>query len=115
MDSLAFTIINIICAVSFLVYSISCLTTVSMEEEYQRYGLARYRILTGGTQLFGVAGLLVGFHTPSIGAFAAGGLTLQMLLAIGVRAKIKDKPIQYLPAVIYLLLNGWLLLQYLSF
>lgn len=58
-------------------------------------------------QLCAAVGLLLGLEVPWIGR-AAAGLTLMMLLAVGVRIRIKDSLLQTSQALLYLVLNGWL-------
>jgi len=48
---------------------------------------------------------------PWMGQAAAGGLALMMLVAIGVRIRIKDTFVQTLPAIFYLILNAYLVLK----
>jgi len=55
-----------------------------------------------------VAGLLIGLYLPWLGQAAAGGLALMMVVALVVRLRIKDTPLQMLPAAGYLLLNAYL-------
>lgn len=114
LNSLPFKITVWFCALSFLIYSISCLTTRRMRLEFERHGLAQFRTLTGLFQLFGVAGLLVGLQFPVIGVFTTIGFTIQMLLAVGVRIKIRDSAIQCSPAGLYCTLNAGLLVGYLD-
>ena len=45
-----------------------------------------------------------------MGRAAAAGLALMMLVAVGVRFKIKDTLLQATPAVFYLVLNAYLCL-----
>ena len=55
-------------------------------------------------------GLLVGLSQPWMGRAAAAGLALMMLVAVGVRIKIKDTFLQTTPALFYLVLNAYLCL-----
>ena len=98
-------------ALSFLGYGISCVFTGHMQAEFERFGLARHRVIVGLTQIAGAVGLLVGFHYPFIGILSAGGLALQMLLGVGVRIKIRDSFLQTLPATFYFLLNAYLFIE----
>ena len=99
---------------SFLWYAIDCLTSVRMKLEFERYGLDRYRMLTGFLQICGVIGLCIGYVFPIIGVLAASGLAIQMVLAIRVRIRIKDGLLRSLPAVFYLILNTGLVYLYLQ-
>jgi len=109
-----FFILNLFCALSFLGYGASCLVAVHMEGEFERFGLPGYRKLTGILQLLGAVGLLIGFRFPAIGALAAGGLALQMLLGFGVRLKIRDHFLLCIPAFAYLLISAWLCVRFLG-
>ena len=55
-------------------------------------------------------GLLAGLQEPWMGQAAAAGLALMMLVAVGVRLRIKDTLVQTLPALFYLALNSYLCL-----
>lgn len=92
-------------AVSFLLYGGSCLATDYMKREFYRYGLARYRILTGLLELAGAVGLIAGLMDPWIGLSAAVGLSLLMLLGFLVRLRIRDGLLKSSPALLYLFLN----------
>jgi hypothetical protein len=109
-----FHILNLFCALSFIGYGVSCLTAAHMVREFKRFELPNYRKLTGILQLLGAVGLLIGFRFPIIGALAAGGLALQMLIGFGVRLKIRDPFLHGIPAFIYLLINAWLCAQVLE-
>lgn len=73
-----------------------------------RYHLGRERVLVGVLQICASLGLLLGLELPWIGRAAASGLTFMMLLAVGVRIRIKDSLLQTSQALLYLVLNGWL-------
>ena len=63
------------------------------------------------TLVLGVlGGLVAGLNQPWIGLAASGGLALMMLVAVGVRIKIKDPLPRTTPAVLYLALNAYLCL-----
>ena len=68
------------------------------------------RLLVGVLQICAVIGLLLGISYPWLGRAAAGGLALMMLVAVGVRIKIKDTVWQTTPAFFYLVLNAYLAL-----
>ncbi len=82
-----------------------------MKREFARYGLAKFRVMTGTLQLLGAFGLLTGLQLPWIGRLAAAGLAVLMLLGVGVRLKIKDTLLQTFPAFFYMLLNAYLCLS----
>jgi len=85
-----------------------------MKREFLRYGLSRFRLLTGGLQLAGGLGLLVGIWSGPIGFSASLGLAVLMLMGIGVRRRIGDTWLQTTPAIVYCLLALILCFGYLS-
>jgi hypothetical protein len=84
-------------SLSFLGYGLSCLFSAYQKAEFQRYQLSARRNLVGCLQCAAAVGLI-----------AAGGLALMMLVALGVRVRIKDSLPQMLPAAGYLVLNAYL-------
>ena len=95
-------------AISFLGYGSACFLLASFKGEFDRYGLAAQRPLVGALQLAAALGLVAGWDQPWIGRAASGGLALMMLVAVGVRIRIKDSLAQTTPAFFHLLLNAYL-------
>lgn len=92
---------------SFVVYGLSCLQARAMEREFERFGLARFRVLTGVLEVFGGAGLLIGlWYTPLL-LLASAGLAVLMLLGAAVRLRIRDSLLQTLPAVGFVIVNAY--------
>lgn len=91
--------------VAFLSYGLACLGSQSMRAEFERFGLAHLRILTGTLEVLAALGLLVGYAYPPLVTASAGGLSLLMLVAIGVRARSRDRAVVLLPAFALLLVN----------
>ena len=92
-------------AISFLGYGSACFLSSNMKREFERYRLGSQRTLVGGLQLCAAIGLLAGLSQPWMGRAAAAGLALMMLIAVGVRIKIKDSLPQTTPALVYLAIN----------
>lgn len=109
-----FPFIVLFSALSFAFYGASCLTSPHMREEFSRYRLGRYRILTGILEIAGAAGLAVGLFIPWIGLLAAVGLSLLMLLGFIVRRRIGDPLLRSFPALLYLILNAYITVIFLS-
>jgi len=105
---MSLTAVAVFTSLSFLAYGVSCLVSAGMKAEFQRYGLARFRVLTGGLEIAGSLGVLIGLLVPLIGFLAAGGLTLLMIGALGVRIRIRDSLRQTLPSALYLALTLYL-------
>jgi hypothetical protein len=102
------TLLNILAIFSgtaFLFYGISCLVTPYMKAEFDRYGLADHRILTGILEIAAAVGLFAGLFIPAAGIIASGGLSLLMLLGFLVRLKIRDGLIRSFPALFFMLVN----------
>ena len=95
-------------ALSFLAYGSACFLSPYIKREFERYRLPSQRTLVGGLQLCAAIGLLAGLSQPWMGRVAAAGLALMMLVAVGVRIRIKDTLLQTIPALIYLALNACL-------
>lgn len=95
-----------------MLYGFSCLFTESMKREFERFGLPRFRVWIGGTQLLGAGALLVGFAVPAVGLAGAAGLALQMLAGVGVRVLNRDGVAASLQAGIFLIVNTALTLAY---
>ncbi len=95
-------------AISFLGYGAACFFSAPLKQEFDRYGFGSQRALIGGLQLCAALGLLAGLSQPWMGRAAAAGLALMMLVAVGVRIKIKHTFLQATPALFYLVLNAYL-------
>ena len=78
-----------------------------MKIEFERFGLKNWqRQLTGILQLSGAIGLTVGiFANEILAIIASGGLSLLMILGVGVRIKINDPPLEMIPAAFFAIIN----------
>lgn len=101
---------RLLSATAFAGYGVHCLRSRRMVEEFDRYGLARFRTLTGVLQLAGSAGLIVGFVYPPLTLLASGGLSALMLCGTVVRIVIRDPWYAALPAFGFFVLNAFILL-----
>ncbi len=107
MDILSLAVI--FSGISFLFFGVTCLTTRYMKSEFTRYGYDRQRPLTGVLQILGGAGVLLGYYfSPLLAMFATIGLTLMMMVGVGVRIKIGDTLIQTIPAFTYVVVNAYI-------
>tara|TARA_Y100000385_G_scaffold205968_1_gene213434 strand:- start:2962 stop:3306 length:345 start_codon:yes stop_codon:yes gene_type:complete len=110
-----FNFFCLISAFAFMVYGLCCIFSGHMVVEFERYRLARFRMLTGYLQILGAIGLLVGFlFIPAAGLVAALGLSVQMLLGFGVRLLIRDSLLQCIPSFGFMLINAGLVLGFLN-
>lgn len=101
-------ILIVISAVAFLFYGFLFFAYSGMKEEFERYGLNKFRELIGGLQLLGGIGLLVGLIWQPVIIVASGGLCLLMMIGFGLRLKMKDGIVQAMPSFIFMLLNGYI-------
>jgi len=101
-----FTVLVYFSAISFLWYGLNCLYNKKMRQEFKRFGLGKYRILTGILQILGAMGLFAGFFYPLLTLIASAGLALLMLFGVLIRIKIKDNLLITIPAFALMLLNA---------
>lgn len=80
-----------------------------MVQEFKRYQLERFRILTGYLEVLGGLGTLIGFQYKPLFIFSTAGLGILMLMGLIVRIRLNDKTIQMLPAFILMCANFFLL------
>lgn len=95
----------------FLGYGLLCLFANGMVDEFERYGLARFRRLTGALEVLGALGLAGGYLVPFMDVFSATGLAVLMALGVGVRIKVRDPVVEMLPAAFLLLVNAFIAAQ----
>lgn len=103
----AFEICRAASAIAFLGYGIACLTTQHMVEEFERFGLGRFRRFVGALELLGGLGLLGGYFYRPLLLLSSAGLTLLMLLGVGTRVRIRDSLVEIFPAFVFLVLNAF--------
>ena len=101
-----FTSLTWISGLSFIYFGIGCLISEFIISEFIRYGLAKFRVLTGILQLLGAAGLLIGlYYNPKILLVASIGLTVLMICGFIVRIRISDSFLNSLPSFSFAVLN----------
>ncbi len=82
--------------------------------DFERYGMARFRVLVGSMQILGAVGVVVGLVVAPVGAAAAAGLTLMMLLGLATRWRLHDAPRLMVPAGTLAVLNATLVYLFLA-
>lgn len=100
-----FSVAQGISMVSFAWYGMLCLFSDRMVGEFERYGLARFRPLTGALQLAGSLGLLAGYRSRPLLLLSAAGLAALMVAGIIARLRIRDPIVAMLPAFAFFSLN----------
>lgn len=106
-------ILIFISSLSFLGYGIAYFMSPKMKSEFKRFGLDKLGALTAILEILGALGLLIGLKFPLILLVSAAGLALLMFLGVATRIKVKDTLWVTLPALFFMLLNGYIF--YLSF
>ena len=82
-----------------------------MKKEFKRWGLENKRKTIASCQLIGGVGLFLGLELNTIMILSSAFLGVMMLVAIGVRIKIKDNISDILPALAYLVLSAMILYE----
>lgn len=95
----------LISGISFIIYGILLLNSLEMQNEFKRFGLEKFTKLTGVLELLGGIGTLVGLKQNIILLISSGGLTLLMLMGLGVRIKLRDSFWLSFPAFFFMALN----------
>lgn len=98
-------IVILLSAMLFFIYGSLVLFAGGMREEFQRFGLARFRRATGALEILGGAGLLVGLRVTEVLVAASGGLAVLMLLGVITRVRVRDGIVETLPALVLMLVN----------
>jgi uncharacterized membrane protein YphA (DoxX/SURF4 family) len=95
-------------ALAFFYYGYETLFASRPRGEFERYGIPQVRVLVGSLQLLGATGVAIGLFFAPLGAAAATGLTLMMLLGLAARYRIHDAPRLMIPASSLAILNATL-------
>lgn len=106
------TLLGLISAGAFYYYGFACWFSVPLRLEYLRYGVPHLRVILGTLQVLGSTGILVGFAFAPIGAGAAAGLSLMMVIGVAFRRQLGDSFRLMIPATILAVLNGLLVLLF---
>ena len=107
---LTYHLANAISIGLFLYYGSACLFADGMVDEFERYGLSRYRRATGALEIFGAIGLVIGYLLPPLSMLSAGGLAALMLLGLGTRVRVRDSFVDMLPAAFLLFVNAFIVI-----
>ena len=99
-------VLSFFSGISFIFFGLACYYNSLFVNEFYRYGLSEYRTIIGFFQLLGGIGSIIGVFDKRILIISSLGLSVMMLLGVGVRIKINDTFIQTLPALTYLIVNA---------
>lgn len=101
-------ILTYLSGLSFIFYGCMILMTSHMIKEFERYGMSRFRLLTGVLELLGGLGLLVGLYARPIFLVASLGLAVLMFMGTITRIGVKDRAVEIIPAFVLMLINFYL-------
>jgi len=104
-------IIILFSSVSFFAYGILYFTSANIKNEFKRFGLEKFGILTALLEILGAIGLIVGLFFLPILLISSGGLALLMLLGLVARLRVKDSIWVSMPALFFMLLNAYILFK----
>ena len=102
---LAYEVLRALSMLLFFYYGISVLVSDAMVREFEKFGLLRFRKLTGVLEVVGAAGLLIGYLVPPLVIVASGGLALLMVLGVAVRLRTGPPLTDAIPALVMLVIN----------
>ncbi|MDA9106970.1 DoxX family protein [Flavobacteriaceae bacterium] len=105
MDLSNFEYLKLFSSFSFLSYGILSFTSNKMKSEFSRWGISKFRVIVGISQIAGGLGLIFGFLYPLLSLVAAMGLSLLMFLGFVLRLKVRDGALKSSPALVYFILN----------
>ena len=99
------SVLEAVSIAAFLFYGSACLLSSKLVAEFERYRLARWRVLVGSLEIAGALGLLVGQIFPPLKIAASAGLFLLMLCGLWARWRIRDPWYAMLPAFVLAVVN----------
>ena len=79
-----------------------------MKNEFKRFDLEKLGLLVIILEILGALGLLVGMWYKPLLMLSSGGLALLMFLGVAVRFNLKDSLWITIPALFYMVLNGYI-------
>lgn len=108
------SILILFSGLAFIFYGLAILLSSKMQEEFVRFGLAKFHKLTGILELLGGLGLLVGLISNRILLPSSLGLGLLMTLGFAVRLKMRDSFVDSFPSLFFMILNTYLFITCLD-
>jgi len=93
-------------AIVFAAYGCDAIFSNRMVDEFDRYGLSKFRVLVGVLQVFGAAGEAIGIFFNPLLVVSSACLSLLMLLGVTTRIRINDPLLLVLPAFVLMILNA---------
>ena len=98
------TIIIYFTGFSFIAYGINSFVSKRMINEFKRWGIEDKRKIIGVCQFVAGSGILIGSEFKTVLISSAIFIIIMMIVAIGVRIRIRDDISDILPAIAYIML-----------
>lgn len=95
-------------SISFFIYVAMYFITDNLQNDFKRFELEQFGLLVILLELLGAAGLMIGLKYNPLLTISSIGLALLMLCGLIVRIKFGDSIWISLPAMFYMLLNGYI-------
>ncbi|MFN7148154.1 MAG: DoxX family protein [Microthrixaceae bacterium] len=111
---MALVVLALVSGLSFLYYGFRVLFRAESTGEFERFGVPAVRQFVGLMEVLGGTAVILGLVVAPLGAFAAAGLTVLMVLGLIVRVRIHDAPRLMAPAAALGALNAVLAVLFLS-
>jgi uncharacterized membrane protein YphA (DoxX/SURF4 family) len=101
-------LLTLFSSASFVVYGVAYFFAPHIKNEFKRFGLEKFGVLTAILEIVGAMGLLVGLVYTPILLISSGRLAVLMCLGVVTRIRVKDSVLVSLPAFLFMVLNGYI-------
>ncbi|MBM4179109.1 MAG: hypothetical protein FJ211_07230 [Ignavibacteria bacterium] len=95
-------------SISFFLYVVMYFVTDNLQNDFKRFELEQFGLLVIFLELLGALGLMIGLKYNPLLTISSLGLALLMLCGFIVRIYFGDSIWISLPALFYMLLNGYI-------
>jgi hypothetical protein len=106
-------VLTYLTGIIFIFYGYLVILSNHMRTDFERFGIAKFRLLTGALELLGGLGLIIGVHYNLLLIFSSAGLSLLMTMGVITRIRVKDSLIAILPAFTLMLINFYIFIDVL--
>jgi uncharacterized membrane protein YphA (DoxX/SURF4 family) len=107
-------VLALVSSLLFLYYGFKVLFNTASKEEFERFGVPVMRRFVGIMEVLGGAGVILGLVVAPLGALAASGLAVLMILGLIVRIRVHDPVRLMVPAALLGALNAVLVVLFLA-
>ena len=107
-------VLALVSSLLFLYYGFKVLFNTASTEEFERFGVPAMQRFVGIMEVLGGAGVILGLVVAPLGALAASGLAVLMILGLIVRIRVHDPVRLMVPAALLGALNAVLVVLFLA-